>query len=41
MEIMRRSIIEGVLKGRIKRMREVIFEELMADSILKLVENMA
>lgn len=38
---MRRSIIEGVLEGSIKRLGEAIFEELMADNILKLVENMA
>lgn len=41
MKIMRRPITEGVLKGRIKRMGVAIFEELMADNILKLVENMA
>lgn len=31
---MRRFSIEGVLEGRIKRMREVIFEERVVDNIL-------
>ena len=41
MEMMIRSnIIEGIVEGGIKRLGEAIFEEKMADNILKLIKNM-
>lgn len=39
-EMMRRSSIEEVLEGRIKRMREAIFEERVADNIPQFMKNM-
>lgn len=38
MEMKGSSIIEGVAEGGIKRLGEAIFEEKMADNILKLIK---